>query len=58
MSNQPPYLNVNRIHYVYNPEYGDDRICECGHRYDRHFFEETENVGCKYCICHEFVEGT
>lgn len=35
----------------YNPEYGDDRACVCGHPYYRHFdgYENNANVGCKYC---------
>lgn len=43
---------------MYNPEYGDDRICECGHSYDRHFdsYEQMSPVGCKYCECHDFIE--
>lgn len=42
----------------YNPKYGDDRICECGHPYYRHFdpFEDNHPVGCKYCCCYTFVE--
>lgn len=51
--NEKPYINGE-----YNPDYGDDRICECGHTYDRHFdsYEDMEPVGCKYCTCHEFKE--
>lgn len=46
------------IHLEYNPIYGDDRICVCGHPYDRHFdsYEDMKNVGCKYCGCETFVE--
>lgn len=42
----------------YNPNYGDNRICVCGHTYERHFdsYENMEPVGCKYCGCSEFVE--
>lgn len=55
-----PYLDQVVIKKVYNPEYGDDRTCKCGHKYYRHFdtYEEMLNVGCKYCPCHEFVEMT
>ena len=57
-----PYLEitVTEIIKVYNPEYGDDRICQCGHKYYRHFdtYEEMSNVGCKYCGCSDFVEMT
>jgi len=46
------------INAKYNPNYGDDRECECGHPYYRHFdtYEDMEPVGCKYCRCYEFVE--
>ena len=39
MSNEPPYLEeiiIKRIR-VYNPNYGDLRICKCAHPYERHF---------------------
>lgn len=44
----------------YNPNYGDDRMCVCGHTYERHFdsYENMEPVGCKYCGCNEFIEKT
>lgn len=57
---QMPYLVTERIviDLAYNPEYGDHRLCACGHTYDRHFdsYEDMEPVGCKYCGCFEFVE--
>lgn len=57
---QEPYLKSVQIIEVikYNPEYGDSRICECGHHYERHFdsYEDMEPVGCKYCSCDEFIE--
>jgi len=42
----------------YNPNYGDDRICKCGHPYYRHFdtYENMAPVGCKYCSCGKFKE--
>lgn len=55
-----PYLEKKEIitTYSYNPNYGDDRICECGHSYYRHFdsYENMDAVGCKYCGCFEFKE--
>lgn len=43
---------------LYNPEYGDDRICVCGHTYDRHFDwmepEDDQTCSCKYCGCNDF----
>lgn len=43
---------------VYNGQYGDERICQCGHEYYRHFdtYENMYPVGCKYCECDEFKE--
>lgn len=42
----------------YNPNYGDNRVCKCGHNYERHFdsYENMDPVGCKYCRCFEFIE--
>lgn len=57
---QLPYIITERIvlDMAYNPEYGDNRMCICGHAYIRHFdpYEEMEPAGCKYCGCFEFVE--
>lgn len=41
---------------LYNRDYGDDKICICGHPYYRHFdtYENMRPVGCKYCDCQEF----
>lgn len=57
---QEPYIvkySIN-VEFKYNPNYGDDRICECGHSYYRHFdpYENMEAVGCKYCQCYDFIE--
>ena len=43
----------------YNPNYGDNRMCICGHTYYRHFdsWNDMEAVGCKYCGCSEFIEA-
>lgn len=43
----------------YNPAYGDDRLCICGHPYYRHFdsYEDNAPVGCKYCSCYTFTEA-
>ena len=60
MSNEKPYLTKVQIvtEDVYNPNYGDDRICRCGHIYYRHFdtYDDMYNCGCKYCDCIDFVE--
>ena len=60
MNNEKPYLTeiITQEIKKYNPNYGDDRLCECGHTYYRHFdsWEEMDNVGCKYCRCYEFIE--
>lgn len=43
---------------IYDPKFGDDRVCECGHKYYRHFdtYENMKAVGCKYCQCGTFKE--
>jgi len=42
----------------YDPDFGDERECACGHDYDRHFdsYEDMLPVGCKYCPCGTFEE--
>lgn len=42
----------------YDPNFGDDNICKCGHAYYRHFdtYDDMEPVGCKYCDCITFEE--
>ena len=58
LQSENPYLEKIVVVRRYNPNYGDDRICRCGHSYGRHFdpYEGMEPVGCKYCGCYEFVE--
>jgi hypothetical protein len=64
MNEEKPYLErvetIVVVHREYNPNYGDDRVCQCGHVYYRHFdpYEEMSAVGCKYCGGCEFVEIT
>jgi hypothetical protein len=50
---------VTQTIFKYNPKYGDERVCKCGHTYCRHFdsHEDMEPIGCKYCECMEFVEA-
>lgn len=58
-----PYLlkTITTVIRLYNPNFGDDRKCVCGHTYERHFdmFEEEgeQDAGCKYCGCFTFVEA-
>lgn len=42
----------------YSAWFGDDKICECGHVYYRHFdtYEDMSPIGCKYCPCRVFKE--
>jgi hypothetical protein len=58
---QDPYLTVTESEdkQAYNPEYGSDRLCGCGHVYYRHFdtYDGMEPVGCKYCQCYKFKEA-
>lgn len=41
--------------YKYNENFGDDKLCKCGHPYDRHFdsYDNMSPVGCKYCYKYE-----
>ena len=56
-----PYIEteviVKATFKEYNPEYGDSKLCKCGHSYYRHFdsYERMAPVGCKYCQCDEFI---
>ena len=58
-----PYIlkEVTTTVRLKNPDFGDDRLCKCGHTYERHFdpFEcdDDQDVGCKYCECSDFVEA-
>jgi hypothetical protein len=56
-----PYIEITSIvkELHYNPNYGDDRLCKCGHPYYRHFdtYEKMAVVGCKYCQCNYFIEN-
>ena len=61
MIEEKPYIErtVTEVVREYNPNYGDDRMCVCGHKYYRHFdgYNENEACGCKYCECSTFVEA-
>ena len=56
-----PYLEVVTVETEkkYNPNFGDDKKCKCGHSYYRHFdsYEQMEAIGCKYCECYDFEEA-
>jgi len=57
---EEPYIEEKFFHIIrkYNPNYGDDRICKCGHPYYRHFdtYDDMFPCGCKYCRCDTFKE--
>lgn len=58
---EKPYLEVVTIETdrKFNPKYGSDRKCKCGHPYHRHFdsYDEMKAIGCKYCDCYVFEEA-
>ena len=35
----------------FDPTFGDEKVCKCGHTYDRHFdsYDAMRPIGCKYC---------
>jgi hypothetical protein len=46
----------------YDAQFGDERECArvgCHHPYYRHFdtYEQMRPVGCKYCLCDEFLSN-
>lgn len=57
MTNEQPYIITNHDVTVttreYNPNFGDNRLCVCGHPYHRHFdsYDDMRAIGCKYCEC-------
>jgi len=55
---ESPYIETRRviIDKKYNPKYGDDKICECGHPYNSHFdaHKNMRVCGWRYCNCYEF----
>ena len=56
-----PYIEtevvLKAVFKEYNPDYGDGKLCKCGHPYYRHFdsYEGMAPVGCKYCECDDFI---
>ena len=59
-SDSPYIIKVeSKEERAYNPNYGDLRICKCGHPYERHFdsYENMNACGCKYCSCWTFEEA-
>ena len=58
-----PVMAVDWDPNQYNPDFGDGKLCTCGHIYYRHFdtYEKMAPVGCKYafqCQCSGFKEAT
>jgi hypothetical protein len=55
---EKPYLERTIIEKVWNPNYDQEALCQCGHPYYRHFdtYEDMMACGCKYCECGEFVD--
>ncbi len=43
----------------YDPDFGDDKLCECGDPYYRHFdtYDNMAPVGCKYCYKYSDTYG-
>lgn len=60
VSSDVPYIEKHTFNseLLYNKDYGDDRMCICGHPYYRHFdpFYDNIAIGCKFCSCDKFEE--
>jgi len=51
-------LKPNQYERVYDPKYGNNVVCECGHHYSRHFDPDFDGApSCKYCDCMRFKEA-
>jgi hypothetical protein len=46
-------VSIKPVPMYYDPAFGDDKKCKCGHSYYRHF---DTAVGCIYCPCRNFEE--
>lgn len=57
---QEPFIEEPQTKIVrrYNPEYGDEELCECGHPYKTHFDSTGLHIACYHCDCEGFVEDT
>jgi hypothetical protein len=59
MCEEKPYLFEDKVVQVrkYNINYGDHRICQCGHSYYDHFIQpDLIPMGCELCGCIIFME--
>lgn len=58
---EPPYIEESHVIKIkkYNPDYGDKRLCRCGHSYVEHFdrYDNMRSGGCMYCHCATFKPG-
>lgn len=54
-----PYLEKTEIRLVWNPNYDQYAICECGHFYHEHFdsYDKMEPAGCSECYCYKFEKN-
>ena len=64
-----PYIRKRHViieRFGYNPKYGNDRVCRCGHCYLHHFTYNSDatlvanidNAGYRHrdCLCTKFKE--
>lgn len=50
-----PFVPADNLADQYDPNYGDNNECLCGHPYYRHFdtYDDMAAIGCKYCYKYE-----
>jgi len=54
---QKPYIETYRLtlQKEYDPNFGDQKVCQCGHNYDMHFPAFSKKItSCKFCNCRIF----
>jgi hypothetical protein len=50
--------SIEEVQNEYDKNFGDEKLCKCGHPYYRHFdtYDDMSPASCKYCKCAKFEE--